>query len=173
VNGPGPNYSKDTANTMIARRYEKCLSGLSLILPRLRASEDFMRTVGRLRKKGWLDWHVLVAVLNTVVNHRMEARQPEWASDPGKEARPEEVMAPDPEIDGAFPVSMLSEKHITKMLDLSKAATLRGLGLELRQAVPDFPAIDDFLANRYHYWDDDVEHDDPFRSTSRLTGRTS
>ncbi len=164
VNGPGPNYSKDTANAAIARRYEKCLSGLSLILPRLRASEDFMTTVGRLREKGWLDWHVLTAILNIVVNHRMNAGHPEWASDPGKQARVEELMGPRPEMDGGFPISMLSEELMTQMLDGTKIVTLRGSGLELRQSTPDFGAIDDFLASRYHYWDDDIEHDDPFRS---------
>jgi hypothetical protein len=34
--------------------------------------------------------------------------------------------------------------------------------LEVRQPTPDFPAIEQFLSERYSYWSDDVEHIDPF-----------
>lgn len=34
--------------------------------------------------------------------------------------------------------------------------------LDLRQRTPDFPAIESFLAERYAYWTDDIDHDDPF-----------
>jgi hypothetical protein len=37
----------------------------------------------------------------------------------------------------------------------------RGLGLEMHGA-PDLPAIERFLAERYGYWSDDIEHSDPF-----------
>ena len=35
-------------------------------------------------------------------------------------------------------------------------------GLESHQATPDIPAIEQLLASRYGYWDEDVPHDDPF-----------
>jgi hypothetical protein len=31
---------------------------------------------------------------------------------------------------------------------------------------PDISAIEQFLADRYGYWDEDVSHDDPFPSSS-------
>ena len=33
---------------------------------------------------------------------------------------------------------------------------------ELHQITPDFSALEDFLAHRYHFWSDDIDHDDPF-----------
>ncbi|MEA2127505.1 MAG: hypothetical protein QOJ85_396 [Solirubrobacteraceae bacterium] len=44
---------------------------------------------------------------------------------------------------------------------MALGSQLRNLGLEIH-GLPDLPAIERFLAARYGYWNDDIEHDDPF-----------
>jgi hypothetical protein len=60
------------------------------------------------------------------------------------------------------PMSEFTEKKFYMYHRTNMISTLRLLGLECRQATPDFEAIDHFLRVRYNYWTDNIEHTDPF-----------
>ena len=49
---------------------------------------------------------------------------------------------------------------------LSMLSLVNHWGLECRQITPDILAIEQLLADRYGYWDEDVSHDNPFPSSS-------
>ena len=68
--GPGPAFSSDKAEEMVQNRYRTLASTLRRTVPVLRGSSQFGRTVAALRAAGWLDWHILTAVANIVMNYR-------------------------------------------------------------------------------------------------------
>lgn len=70
----------------------------------------------------------------------------------------------DAEPEDALPVPLeeYEEENLRRQFQMFLIAFAKTYKLELHQPTPVFSAIEDFLAKRYNFWTDDVEHDDPF-----------
>lgn len=161
----GWSYREDDALARVKTRYENSLSGLKYTLPRLRKSDVFQQVVVALRAQGWRDWHILMAVLNATANLRVNALinagvEPEKAFEHYCKILGTEEAANEP----APPVELYTDLRLRDALQNSYLSTLKQHGFTVNQHTPDFPAIEKFLRYRYHYWDLDVEHNDPFAS---------
>ena len=160
--GPGPTYSSDKAIELLQHRYETLAQSLRITAPLLSRSEEFDLVVQSLRAQGWLDWHILIAVANIVLNYRY---LPDNSSPPSEQAireitqaafSPESATAP-PVPFGLFTTGRMQNARHYAMMFL-----LKNWSLECHQRTPDMAAIERLLAARYGYWDDDVPHEDPF-----------
>ena len=60
------------------------------------------------------------------------------------------------------PVRLFARDKLQLARQMAMLSLIQHWELEHHQQTPDFPAIERFLAARYGYWDDDVEHVDPF-----------
>ncbi len=163
----GPTYSNEKADEYLKNRYENVMPSIRFTLPRLLKSEQFHSTVQLLRSQGWLDWHILTAVSAATITERLNKKflsQPsfEELNKAFDELRVEgEDWAP---VDATvFSAETLRFCLITSMMD-----TIRLIGLECRQVTPDFEAIEKFLAERYRYFVDDVDHEDPFQNAEEM-----
>ena len=121
----------------------------------------------RLLDEGRPEWIVLMALANTVMNHRMRrSREPPMTASrravenqAAKEMRREEQRATrrhrsrDPE-------------HSRMQLSLVAATVAQFWGLQINQETPDFDAIEALLKTRYRYWDDDTDHPSYFAALS-------
>ena len=67
---PGPTFSSDKAEEMLRNRYRTFAGTLRKTVPALRRSGAVRGTVEALRLEGWLDWHILTAIHNIVMNYR-------------------------------------------------------------------------------------------------------
>jgi hypothetical protein len=63
------------------------------------------------------------------------------------------------------PLEHFSRDRMIEAIRLAQAATVKSWDLVLRQGTPDFPAIDDLLRHRYHFWTEDIDHDEIFRDS--------
>jgi hypothetical protein len=84
--GPGPTYERSEAEEMIARRYERLPALIHRTLESVNQEPAFHELVARLRVEGWRDWHILQALANLSINHRLAA-EGLWP-DPLKSVRP-------------------------------------------------------------------------------------
>jgi hypothetical protein len=80
VAGPGHGYSKQRAQEALKNRYSLYLEPVRVTVTRLAKLPEFCSTVQRLRKDGWLDWHVLGAVCGVAVNYRITRNRGTQAS---------------------------------------------------------------------------------------------
>jgi hypothetical protein len=153
--GPGPTYDPEQARTMLRNRYDNIPPMLRYTLSRVIADPQAMAVVADLRTEGWKDWHLLTGLLNLVLNHRLPQ-----ISDP----RMLRVPNMGPEDPNAVPLPL--DQITCKALDQGRRAALlplgRHWGLDLHQTTPDLGGLERLLAARYGYWDEDVEHADPF-----------
>ena len=147
---------------MLRNRYRLFSTTLRKTLPALRDSMQFRSTVQLLRGTGWLDWHILTAIANIVMNYRhsLTGRDPRHPGALEEMAR----LAFEPEDDSAplAPTSMFTPGSMEQARRIAMMSLVRHWGLECHQQTPDFAAIESVLAARYGYWDHDVEHEDPF-----------
>jgi len=159
----GPGYDEDTINEFLENRYERSFIPIKFTLKQLVKDSDFIEIVEKLRADGWKDWHILLSLANITVNYRVrEFHEISISQQIHNELFKEMLSRPESERSTPIPHSEFTETKIRQMQKINMIATLVNFGLECRQEIPDLESINDFLKSRYNYWDDDIEHDDPF-----------
>lgn len=145
----------------IAFRYERFPKLLNRTLPMLLTNETFQATAIHLRDTGWKDWHLLIAVAGIAMNARAERRgmltdlrDPSLAQNfralyDEPETQDEHLCAPE-EFD---------EEQLRMHLAAAAASGAATFGLSLNGAGVRQDELLEFLADRYRYWDDDVDHE--------------
>jgi hypothetical protein len=156
----GPGYSQARALDAIQARYQHSAAVTRYTLPRALSDPAAGALLRRLADEGRPEWVVLMALANTVMNHRLlkpgrtsaSFRGEQWKALAQEEIRREEQPGdPSPsavEICDALPVQ----------LNLVAATIAQFWGLTLNQETPDFEAIESLLRTRYRYWADDTDH---------------
>ncbi len=163
--GPGPGYSEQTGIDMTRNRYENFTCRIRLTLKRLSQEQAFQATLRRLREDGWKDWHILSMVFHVTMNYRLNqsATNLPWTR---ADIQAYGKVREESENDISVPLEEYSEENLRKCLPFYLLTVIKTFGmtndLELHQRTPDLPGIEDFLTNRYNFWSDDVEHEDPF-----------
>jgi hypothetical protein len=129
---------------------------------RLAKLPEFRSTVQRLRKDGWLDWHILGAVCGVAVNYRITGNRRTHASPEFLTRAFNEAIKTTEKENDPLSRQPSSRKKLCVQLNTIMSSTLKVLGFECRQRTPDFPAIARFLGERFNYWRDDIPHEDLF-----------
>lgn len=163
--GHVPGYSKKVAEEYLYTRYSKVIPPIKFTLRKLSKNQQFMSILNKLRSDGWLDWQILAAICMITVNYRINFQNKRYL-DKAEINKLFEIYfsKPEEEFDSEIPISEFTMENIQMSLKVSMVSTLKLLGLECHQMTPDFDGIEHFLRYRCNYWDDDLEHDDPFVS---------
>jgi hypothetical protein len=159
--GPGPTFDAAEAEEQVRTRYVRTVPPIQQTLKRLKSRQTFQNMVRVLRKRGWRDWHILTALMNVALNHRIHKSgevSDAAMHDLTKRFLNEGELAGDHPI----PANVFTIKALEAALQTSWIHTIRNNNLDLHQETPDFPAIGKFLAVRYRYWQIDAPHEDPF-----------
>ena len=159
--GPGPGYSKQKANQFLKNRYKRTLPPIKYTLKNLLKNEEFRKLVQKLRKEGWLDWHILNSINNLAIQHRVQKQLGPYPP-PSPEIFISYMKKIEKRTDKPIPIEVFSEEAMRMSQKASMVSTLTNLNLEIHQRTPDFAGIEHFLAKRYNYWTDDIPHKDPF-----------
>lgn len=157
---PGPGYDEASATAAVRRRYE-ALPLVRYTMRRLAASPSFRATGLELWTEGWRDWHILTAVTNIVINHRLSL---EMTDDPAMSRqdiirRAAALRRPETQGDPVPPDDAFTPDALKRALATSTLSTLQILGLEYHRQTPNFPALFELLGARYAYWTLDVPHE--------------
>ena len=170
--GRGPTYSQDRANELLQTRYQNLASSLRITVEVLASSEEFRGTVETLRARGWLDWHILTAIFNILMNHRFPINRFNMPSEEAQKEMMEAAFSPESPTDAPVPIGLFTLDSMDDKRQLSMLSLVKHWGLECRQITPDISAIEQFLADRYGYWDEDVPHDNPFPNSNGTVSKS-
>lgn len=161
--GPGPGYSKESAEEYLKNRYARSIIPIKYSLKSLMANYEFRSTIEKLREDGWLDWHILSSVMSAVVNYHVNQKIDQHGDiDALNKLFLKFMNEPEKKTDSPVPTTEFTEEKLRFNQKSGMISTLKVLGLECHQSTPDFKGIDHFLRYRYNYWTDDIEHTDPF-----------
>ena len=159
--GTGTGYVQEEALGAIRERYEVASVALRYTLPRLLANDACRASLMRMRDAGWLDWQILVVLVNAVWNWRMvnsgiRLETVDRATAIGLARAPETAESP------RVPFGVFSESELSFHSLLQTQVVAKRWGLQGRQEEPGEEAMRDLLTRRYRYADDDVSHNDLF-----------
>jgi hypothetical protein len=158
---PGPGYTLSHSHDEVRFKYEDLPRRMRPTLAALRQAPAFADAVAVLRARGWLDWHMLLAIHGVAKNARLYYRSPHSPDD--LEAVRELFLAPEPEGD-PMPLRSFSVNALEQALEVTLPASATTMWkLTLRQHSIDIDAVRRLLIARYGWASDDVEHEDPFQ----------
>jgi hypothetical protein len=154
---PGPGYSTEKSETMIRNRYQRSREILRYTIPRLAQDPLFMQIYQELIRRGWKDWHVLVALVNARLNYRIATERPSSAAlEERLRAQPQHPVESLDE--PPLPTDWVTVERLEEMRRFGFVTGAVHWGLEIHQDTPDLRAIEEVLGCRYGYWSDDVPH---------------
>lgn len=161
----GTGYRRDEALQLIRERYEVASETLRYTLPRLLEAATSRATIVQLRESGWLDWQILVAIVNASWNWRMKkAGIRPGVGDPARAMQlarePETAQSP------RIPLEVFSAGELSMHIHMQTASVATRWDLRGRQEQPSEGAMRDLLTRRYHYGEDDVLHRDLLESAN-------
>lgn len=164
---PGPGYSLELAREMLATRYEQLPALMPITLRALRGDRRFATTVLLLRKRGWLDWHILTAIFNLSLQVRLGRaglnRVHVQRTEQGRQAAKDLAFTPEAEDDPPVPLApLLNLERLDEGRQMALPSLMVHWGLDLHARQFDIEAAEQLLAERYGYWTDDIDHRDPF-----------
>lgn len=166
-----PYYKHDDSINNIKGRYQNCIGVIHLTLERLKQSQVFNRELSRLKGEGWLDWQIILALYNNIVdlkaknllaqNGKKYATEEEWLEDFQKTFH-EIRFKDESETYFEIPISELIGQNLEIQLNQISAHVLKSFGLENKSRFPIFEALRSFLNERFRFQKDEVEELSPF-----------
>jgi hypothetical protein len=160
---PGYGYSRKKANEFLSNRYRRSLPPIRLTLNRLRKSTKFQNWVSSKREEGYLDWQILVGLVNIVINYRINKLNKNFNPKVYSEALQAMVNTVETDTDIYFPEAELYKTQPFDPFMFNVASNCQTWGLVLRRsATPDFKAYERVLDVKYFQAVDDIPHDDLF-----------
>ncbi len=166
-----PLYNHDKAIENIKRRYKNCIGVIHLTLERLKQSEKFITELSRLKVEGWLDWQIVLALYNNILdlkaknllaqNGKTYANDEEWLEDFQKTFH-EIRFKDETETYVEIPINELIGENLELQLKQISAHVLKSFGLEDKSRFPNFEALKSFLNERFRFHEDEVEELSPF-----------
>jgi hypothetical protein len=157
----------EAAHRAISNRYRHVQEEIPVTLARLSTSATFRETLTILREQEWKDWHILQAIANVFYNFHIQ----DWIRTGMSQAevrRRLDALRQNPvelarlEVSSPIPLAEFSADRLETILKVSVGATMKGLGLSLNDERIDVDAIMSFMGERFNFWEEDVEHLDPF-----------
>ncbi len=153
-------YDKTNSEEMIKNRYKNCLAPIRFTLKQIIPSKEFQNLKDLLRQKGWKDWHILLAIDNLVITYRMKIKginTLEKCKDYSKK-----ILEKEQENAIKVPLSEFTEENMSEALNGSMLSTLKLLGFSFPVRSLDLQKVENFLREKYNYFNDDIAHDNIF-----------
>jgi len=162
-------YDPAFSKKKIEERYENTARQLQVTLSKWLQEPDFKRDIQKFREQGWLDWQILMALSNYVLNRKARINLEDSglkSEDPEKDFKNEFIRLTDlPEEDCYIevPLSSITSKdflfHLTKM----PVDTLKTFGLNNNTRFPNFGAIHRYMNKRFLFNKDDSPDNNPLK----------
>ncbi|HBH49899.1 MAG TPA: hypothetical protein DDX98_14735 [Bacteroidales bacterium] len=166
-----PFYNHDKSIENIKGRYKNCIGVIHLTLERLMKSDKFNAELSRLKSEGWLDWQIVLALYNNIIdlkaknilgqNGKKYSNDEEWLEDFQKTFH-EIRFKDETETYVEIPIGELIGQNLELQLNQISAHVLKSFGLESKSRFPNFEALRRFLNERFRFQEDEVDELSPF-----------
>ena len=156
----GPGYVQEASLESVRENYLYIPSLVNQTLRRALEDRDTVAGFRSIRDEGWLDWHILTAILNVTVNFRASATG--LLHHPGVAQREYRALVHTPETPDSKPVPLaaLSPGSLRAHMELAIVAIAeRRWHLQPNIQTPNISAFKSLISNRYGF-NDDVPHRD-------------
>ena len=170
-NGLSSKYDQATSLKHIEAQYKKTKALLSKSLAKWLTSVDFQNVVLAYRNQGWLDWQILLALMNYTLSVQAEENvkdRPELQPSQIQALRDREfarlLKLDQEEEHREITVDELRDPFFDFFLRKMPTDTLGSFDLQNGMRHPNFAAVRTLLEKRFRFGEDNVPEQSPFRS---------
>ncbi len=171
VEGESAKYNRDQCIENLKNRYNNTVKKLNVSLTEWKKQAEFQKIIYEVRQQGWLDWQILIALMNYVLNAKVNS----YMNSVTATDEAERMTAFQTEFNRVFkltenecymeiPVGWLHTAEFQFNLDKVPVDTLQSFGLQNNMTHPNFAAVRSFLNIRFHFNTDDVSDNSPIKS---------
>lgn len=161
-------YSIEKSLELIKGRYKNVEKQIYLTLENIKKDPRYNQFIQQLREKGWLDWQIVLAMYNHILNYKTQGyvRQRDFSSEKEFEKRFQEVFWELGKVDEQqtyveFPLDFFMDKHFEFQLNNVLVLILRRWELENKSRFPNFNSLRQFLNDRFNFGQDDLPEESP------------
>ncbi|RTY77470.1 hypothetical protein EKL97_15405 [Flavobacterium sp. LS1P28] len=165
------NHEENIEN--IGFRYLKNLKKIAITFEKIKDIPAFITRIKDLREKGWLDWQILMALMNTIFNYKanikMSILQRNYLLTEENAMHFRQIIT-DLHREGEnvanyieIPLQEIIGENLLMHLEQSSLYVLKSFGLENRSRFPNYTAVMELLNNRFNFAQDDLTDNSPFQ----------
>jgi len=158
-----PKYSQSQALECITNRYKNTVKKFSVSMEAWKKDPQFIALIKSLRESGWLDWQIMLALMNFVISNKVSMiieKNPPENKEEGKQRA--EILAREMleqnENDNyiRIPASWLVSDRFKFFMNEMPVRVLESYGLQNGLKHPNFKMLRNYLAKRIAFSTDDL-----------------
>ena len=158
-------YDKAESLEYIKNTYSKSNELINITLAKLKKQQAFIQLVKNLKSEGWLDWQILMALMNTITN--IKVKKAFGATKPSDKEYHEKLIeiSKIPESENFQEISFDEiSKDFSVFRDTTSIQVLRRYGLQNKmRKYSDTSIITDILNSKFNYHIDDLPELSPLK----------
>lgn len=165
-------YNHDQAIEHIKNRFKNSYECIHLTLDKFKKNSDFQKFINELRSKGFLDWQIILALMNYILDYKAQLELRNGNSDFKSEEEYLEAMQKtfhkylhmdEKEFPVNFPLEAFKTHAFEIQLRNYPVNVLRAFELENKSRFPNFDAIKEFLDIRFNMKNDNDNTGNPLQ----------
>lgn len=161
-------YSLGKSLDLIAGRYKNMVKKMYLTIEHIKRDERYNDFLTRCRNDGWLDWQIVLAMYNHMLNYKTNGfvRRGEYNSEEEFQKAFHEVFfdlrkADEKDVYVEFDLDFFSDSDFEFQLNNVMVLILKNWDLENKSRFPNFNSLKEFLNSRFNFGADDIIEDSP------------
>ncbi len=161
-------YNSEISSDYINQRYNNIPKNISITLDKWIAIDEFKQIIYNFRKQGWLDWQILMAIRDYLLNMKANMNVNALLSDNEEENERlfrEEFWRlhdlPEEDCYVEFPLSILKSQRFIFHLEQMPIDTLGSFGLYNNMKHPNFTVVHLLMNKRFKFNIDDLPENSP------------
>ena len=150
-------YNQELSLKYISDRYKLSQKYIHITLEKLIENVEFHKLVNKLRKDGWQDWFIILAMMNFMLSYKANKKLATFNLSDEKEKRERinELFSYFLELDEKdcyveFPIDAFKSEDFDFQLKSTCVTVLKAFNLENKAKFPNFEAIKEFLDVRFN-----------------------
>ncbi|MDB5226453.1 MAG: hypothetical protein JWN78_646 [Bacteroidota bacterium] len=161
-------YDRETSIKNIESRFKNAIKCIHITLSRLKTDKQFQDLIIGLRKDGWLDWQIILGIMNFILNDKTQTKLTGIVFS----SEDEHIKAINVEFEKflhmdekdcyrEYPVEAFLSDEFKFSLYQTYVIILKSYGLENKSRFPNPLVIRDFLEHRFNMMKDDFTENNP------------
>lgn len=165
-------YNHDQSIEHIKNRFKNSYDCIHLTLDKHKSKSDFQKFINELRSKGFLDWQIILALMNFILDYKAQLELRKSNTDFKSEEEYVEAMQKafhkylhmdEKEFPVDFPLEAFKTPEFEIQLRNYPVNVLRAVELENKSRFPNFEAIKEFLDIRFNMKNDNDDTGNPLK----------
>lgn len=157
-------YNQQEAIENIKNRFKNSHTCIYITLENLKQDKKFQPLINEIRKKGFHDWQITLAIMNFMLNYKtqIEIKKQTFATEEEHHKAYNELFHQIKKIDEKdyyikFPLEAFQSKEFEFQLNNTFVVILKSYGLENNARFPNFNSVKEFLDIRFNMQNDNSD----------------